>query len=57
MTTRLLIIKELITRKSYPAPDFVINKDIKDFYKFTVNDFELKNYQTGEQIKGIPIAI
>lgn len=51
------IIKEMIEREEYPAPEFKINKDIKNFYDFTVDDFQLINYQKGEQIKNIPIAI
>ncbi len=51
------LIKEMIQRPVHPAPEFVINKDIKNFYDFTVDDFELKNYVTGEQIKNIPVAI
>ncbi|WP_100065615.1 thymidylate synthase [Miniphocaeibacter massiliensis] len=51
------LIKELITRKQYEAPRFRINKDIKNFYDFTVYDFELENYKHGEQIKGIPVAV
>ena len=50
------VIKELIERPSYPAPTFVINKDIKNFYDFTVEDFALENYEKGPQIKGIPVA-
>ncbi len=51
------IIKELIKRETYPAPKFVMNPDIKDFYEFTVDDFKLENYVTGEQVKNIPIAV
>ena len=51
------IIKELLLRESFPAPKLIINPDIKDFYKFTVDDFKLENYQKNEQIKGIPIAV
>ena len=51
------IIKELIQRESFPAPNFIINKDIKSFYDFTVEDFKLENYYKGEQIKGIPVAV
>lgn len=51
------IIKELIERKTYPAPKFILNPDIKDFYGFTRNDVSVENYETGEQIKDIPIAI
>lgn len=51
------LVKELITREQYPAPKFWINPEIKDFYKFTVDDVRLDDYITGEQIKNIPVAI
>ncbi len=51
------IIRELITRPQYPAPKLKINPDVKDFYKFTVYDFQLEGYKAGPQIKNIPIAI
>lgn len=51
------IVKELISRECYDAPKLIINPDIKDFYKFTVDDFKLENYKKGEQIKGIPVAV
>jgi thymidylate synthase len=51
------IIEELIKRPSYPAPTLKINPDIKNFYDFTIDDFALENYQTGPQIKGIPVAV
>lgn len=51
------IIKELIERPCYDAPEVTLNPDIKDFYQFTENDFNIKNYVTGEQIKNIPIAV
>lgn len=51
------IIKELITREQFDAPKLIINKDITNFYDFTVNDFVLENYKTGEQIKNIPVAV
>ena len=51
------IVKELIKRESYPAPKLIINKDIKNFYDFTVDDFVLENYEKGEQIKNIPVAV
>ena len=51
------IIKELIERPTYPAPKFTLNPDIHDFYDFTADDFTLENYQTGPQIKNIPIAV
>lgn len=51
------IIKELITREQYDAPIFKMNPDIKNFYDFTVDDFELENYVTGPKVTNIPIAV
>ena len=51
------IVEELITREQFPAPKFIINPDIKDFYDFTPDDVRFENYQTGPQVKGIPIAV
>ena len=48
---------QLITRQQFDAPKLIVNKDIKNFYDFTVEDFVLENYQKGEQIKNIPIAV
>jgi len=50
------IIEDLIKRKSFPAPKLVVNKNVTNFYDFTVDDFVLENYQAGEQVKNIPIA-
>lgn len=50
------IVKDLITRPTYPAPKVTLNPLVKDFYEFTVDDFTIEDYQTGPQIKGIPIA-
>lgn len=50
------IVKDLITRPTYPAPKVTLNPLVKDFYEFTVDDFTIEDYQTGSQIKGIPIA-
>ncbi|MBO5238143.1 MAG: thymidylate synthase [Lachnospiraceae bacterium] len=51
------IVKELISRPTYPAPKFTLNPDIHDFYEFTTDDFTLENYEAGPQIKNIPIAV
>ena len=50
-------IQELIQRTPYPAPKVTLNPDVHDFYDFTRDDFKVENYQTGEQIRDIPIAI
>ena len=51
------VVAELIKRPSYPAPKFWMNPEIKNFYDFTLDDFKLEEYQHGEQIKGIPVAV
>jgi thymidylate synthase len=51
------IVEELIKREQHPAPKFWLNPEIKDFYQFTKDDIRLTDYETGEQITNIPIAI
>ncbi len=51
------LVKELIQRDTYDAPKLVIKRDVKDFYDFKVEDFELIDYKKGPQIKGIEVAI
>ncbi len=51
------LIRELIAREPLPAPKFRLNPDVKNFYDFTVDDVEVTDYQTHEQIKNIPVAI
>ena len=51
------IIEELIRREPFPAPNFLLNPEVKNFYDFKPEDVMLEGYQFGEQIKGIPIAI
>ena len=51
------LIEELISRKQYKAPKVTLDPTVKDFYKFTADSFTIEDYQTGEQIKDIPIAI
>ncbi len=50
-------MKELIRRKPYPAPKLIINPEVKNFYDFKVEDFVLENYQHGEPVKNIPVAV
>ena len=51
------LVKELITRECFKAPRVWLNPEIKDFYAFTPEDLNVEEYQTGPQIKGIPIAV
>ena len=39
------VVKKMLTNPQYPAPKFIMNKEVKDFYEFTVDDFALENYE------------
>ena len=51
------MVEELISRSGFPAPEVTLNTEIKDFYAFTPDDVIIRNYQAGEQIRNIPIAV
>ena len=51
------ICKELFDKPRYAAPTFKMNPDIKDFYKFTVDDFLLKDYKYSPLNKKIEVAV
>ena len=50
-------VKEVIAKEQYPAPKLIINKDVKDFYDFKVEDFQLVDYQYHLLGKKLPVAI
>lgn len=51
------IVKELITRETYPAPQLWVDPEVKDFYDFTVDSFKLIDYQHGPTVRHIPVAV
>ena len=51
------LVEELISRPEHTAPKFWLNPEKHDFYDFTRDDVRLDDYETGEQIKDIPVAI
>ncbi len=51
------LVEDLLRRETYPAPQLLINPEVKSFYDFKPEDFQLENYQHGPQIKDIPVAI
>ena len=50
-------VKDLMELEPYPAPKFRINPDVKNFYDFTTDDFELLDYQSHEFKHKIPVAV
>lgn len=51
------VIKELIERKTYPAPKFSIDKSVTDFYDFTPDSFALEGYEYNPEEVKFPVAI
>lgn len=51
------IVRELITRPTFPAPRVTLNPEVTDFYAFTTDDLLVEGYEHGPQIKNIPIAV
>ncbi len=51
------LVRELITRTPFAAPVVRLNPEISDFYAFTTDDLIVENYETGPQIRNIPVAV
>ncbi len=51
------MVKEVIKKPSYPAPKLIIDKNITNFYDFTVDSFQLVDYKHNENIGKIEVAI
>jgi thymidylate synthase len=49
--------KEVLAKPQYPAPKLIVNKEIKDFYKFTADDFSLENYMSNPLDTKLEVAI
>lgn len=51
------LVKELFEKPQYDAPKLVIKRDVKDFYDFKVEDFELVDYKYSLLGKKIEVAV
>lgn len=50
-------VKDMLKNPEYPAPKFVMNPDIKNFYDFTVDDFRLEGYETTPLKQRLEVAV
>ena len=51
------LVERMLENEPLPAPKFYVNPDVKDFYRFTVDDFRLEGYRYHEFREKIPVAI
>ncbi|MBR1747176.1 MAG: thymidylate synthase [Clostridia bacterium] len=50
-------VETVLNNPIYDAPKLIMNPDIKDFYKFTPDDFELIDYKYSVLGERLPVAI
>ena len=50
-------IEEIIKNEPKPAPKFIIDPSVDDFYKFTRDSFKMENYQYSDFNGKIPVAV
>ena len=55
--TKEQIVEEMLKNPQYPAPKVIINPEVKDFYKFTVDDFQIIDYNYNKLDKKFEVAI
>lgn len=53
----LPLVEEMIKRPTFKAPKLKIDKSIKNFYDFTVDSFELEDYEYNPSIGKIEVAV
>ncbi|MBQ9513733.1 MAG: thymidylate synthase [Clostridia bacterium] len=51
------IVEKMLKNPTFPAPEFVMNKDVKNFYDFKVEDFELIDYNYNKLDEKFEVAI
>ena len=51
------LVKEVIAKPQHPAPKLKINPNVKNFYDFKIEDFELIDYEYEKFDKEIPVAV
>lgn len=51
------LVKEVIAKPQHKAPKLKVNPNVKNFYDFKVEDFELIDYEYEKLDKKIPVAI
>ncbi len=51
------VIKKMMENERFPAPKVTLNPEIKDFYKFTVDDFVIEDYKYNKIEEKFEVAI
>ena len=50
-------VKEIIQHEPKPAPKFIVDPTVDDFYKFTRDSFKMEGYEYSDFAGKIPVAL
>ena len=50
-------MEEIIKNEPKPAPKFLIDPDVRDFYAFTRDSFRMEGYEYSDFSGKIPVAV
>lgn len=51
------VIAHMLEQTPYPAPRLIVNKDITNFYDFSVDDFQLIDYNSHKKVGTLEVAV
>ncbi|MBQ3116455.1 MAG: thymidylate synthase [Clostridia bacterium] len=51
------VVEKMMKNPQFPAPKVTLNPDVKDFYKFTVDDFKIEGYEFNKIDEKFEVAI
>ena len=51
------LVERMLEKEPLPAPKFYVNQEVRDFYDFRVEDFQMENYRYHEFREKIPVAV
>lgn len=51
------VVKKMLEFPQFEAPKLIMNPDVKDFYKFTVDDFKLEGYEYNKLEEKFEVAV
>ena len=51
------VVKKMLEGVEHPAPKFIMNKDVKNFYDFKVEDFALQGYEFNKIEEKFEVAV
>ena len=51
------VVEKMLKNPTFEAPKLIVNPEVKDFYKFTVDDFKLEGYEYNTISEKFEVAV